>query len=101
MDVVHPTLDGIHGVTHVQFIGPPRRTDATNICSAVIRPGGADRSPCGTGTAARTAALVARVRLRMGEPLAHESITGRAYVTGTAEWTIDPHDPLRAGFLFT
>ncbi|MFD1544882.1 proline racemase family protein [Nonomuraea guangzhouensis] len=126
VDVVHPTLDGIHGVTHVQFIGPPRRADATNLCSVVIRPGGADRSPCGTGTAARTAALVARGRLRMGEPLVHESITGetftsvpvekvqvgafdgvrsritgRAYVTGTAEWTIDPHDPLRAGFLFT
>jgi proline racemase len=124
IDVRHPVLDGVAGVTHVQFIGPPRREGATNLCSVVIRPGGADRSPCGTGTSARTATLVARGRLAMGEPLVHESITGEAftsvpvervavghidgvrneitgsaYVTGTAEWTIDPQDPLRDGFL--
>ncbi|MEV0287693.1 MULTISPECIES: proline racemase family protein [unclassified Kribbella] len=122
--VKHPVLEGIEGVTHVQFIGPPRRTDATNLCSVVIRPGGADRSPCGTGTSARASTLVARGRLGLGEALVHESITGEtftavpvehvdvggipgvrnritgtAYVTGTAEWTIDPRDPLRDGFL--
>jgi proline racemase len=124
VDVRHPVLDGVAGVTHVQFIGPARRADATNLCSVVIRPGGADRSPCGTGTSARTAALVARGRLRIGEPLVHESITGEtftsvpvdrvpvgpydgvrseitgsAYVTGTAEWSVDPRDPLADGFL--
>jgi proline racemase len=124
IDVRHPVLDGVAGVTHVQFIGPARRDGATNLCSVVIRPGGADRSPCGTGTSARTAALVARGQLRMGEPLVHESITGEvftsvpieevqvgsyegvrnqitgtAYVTGTAEWSVDPRDPLREGFL--
>ncbi|TDO46706.1 proline racemase [Kribbella sp. VKM Ac-2527] len=122
--VKHPVLPGVEGVTHVQFIGPPRRTDATNLCSVVIRPGGADRSPCGTGTSARAATLVARGQLQLGDALVHESITGEtftavplehvdvgglpgvrsrvtgtAYVTGTAEWTIDPHDPLRHGFL--
>ena len=122
--VKHPVLPGIEGVTHVQLIGPPRRTDATNLCSVVIRPGGADRSPCGTGTSARAATLVARGRLQLGDTLVHESITGEtftavpaervdvggfarirsritgtAYVIGTAEWSIDPHDPLRHGFL--
>jgi proline racemase len=124
VDVRHPVLDGVHGVTHVQFIGPARRPDATNLCSVVIRPGGADRSPCGTGTSARTATLVARGLLDLGEALVHESITGEAftsvpterlevgtydavrnqvtgsaYVTGTAEWVIDPRDPLHEGFL--
>jgi proline racemase len=124
VDVRHPVLAGVAGVTHVQFIGPARREGATNLCSVVIRPGGADRSPCGTGTSARTAALVARGRLGIGEPLVHESITGEiftsvpveevrvgaydavrnrvtgtAYVTGTAEWVIDRQDPLRNGFL--
>lgn len=124
VDVRHPVLDGVTGVTHVQFIGPPRREGATNLSSVVIRPGGADRSPCGTGTSARTAALVARGQLRLGEALVHESITGEtftsmpvehvevggldgvrnritgtAYVTGTAEWFVDPHDPLCGGFL--
>lgn len=124
VDVRHPLLDGVSGVTHVQFIGTARRPDATNLCSVVIRPGGADRSPCGTGTSARAATLVARGALRMGERLVHESITGEsfaavpverlqvgpfdavrnritgsAYVTGTAEWSVDPRDPLRDGFL--
>jgi proline racemase len=124
LDVRHPVLEGVHGVTHVQFIGPARREEATNLCSVVIRPGGADRSPCGTGTSARTATLVARGELRLGEPLVHESITGElftsvpvenvhvgdlagvrsritgtAYLTGTATWSIDPEDPLREGFL--
>lgn len=124
VDVHHPALRGVAGVTHVQLIGPPRRTDATNLCSVVIRPGGADRSPCGTGTSARTAALVAQGRLQMGERLVHESITGEvfasvpvervrvgpydavrtkitgsAYLTGTAEWSVDPRDPLADGFL--
>jgi len=124
-DIRHPVLDGVQGVTHVEFIGPPTRPDATNLCSVVIRPGGADRSPCGTGTAARSATLVERGLLDLGSPLVHESITGEiftsvpfeevpvgpfngirshvtgtAYVTGTAEWSIDPVDPLRDGFLF-
>lgn len=122
--VKHPVLEGIEGVTHVQFIGPARREDATNLSSVVIRPGGADRSPCGTGTSARAATLVARGQLQLDQALVHESITGEtftavptehvdvgglpgvrnritgtAYVTGTAEWTVDPHDPLRHGFL--
>lgn len=124
VDVRHPTLAGVEGVTHVEFIAAPRRPDATSLCSVVIRPGGADRSPCGTGTSARTAALVAQGRLELGQPLVHESITGEtftsvpvervrvgdfdavrneitgsAFVTGTAEWSIDPEDPLRDGFL--
>jgi proline racemase len=124
IDVSHPVLEGVRGVTHVQFIGPARHKEATSLCSVVIRPGGADRSPCGTGTSARTATLVARGELRLGEPLVHESITGElftslpvenvrvgnfagvrnritgsAYLTGTATWTVDPEDPLREGFL--
>jgi proline racemase len=124
VDVHHPELAGISGVTHVQFIGPARRPDASNLCSVVIRPGGADRSPCGTGTSARAAALVARGELRIGESLVHESITGEtftavpvetttvggldavrnqitgtAYITGRAEWIVHSADPLRHGFL--
>ena len=124
MDVTHPVLDGVRGCTHVMFTGEPRDPRATSRCPVVIRPGGADRSPCGTGTAARSAALVAQGRLSLGERFVHESITGglftatplehvrvgafpgvrsriggRAFVTGTAEWVVDPGDPQRHGFL--
>ena len=120
MDVTHPVLDGVRGCTHVMFTGEPRDPRATSRCSVVIRPGGADRSPCGTGTAA----LVAQGRLGLGERFVHVSITGglftatplehvrvgtfpgvrsrisgQAFVTGTAEWVIDPSDPQRTGFL--
>jgi proline racemase len=124
VDVVHPVLAGVRGCTHVMYVGDPCHPDATNRCSVVIRPGGADRSPCGTGTAARTAALVAQGRLDIGDRLVHESITGglfsatpveclrvggldavrsritgQAFITGTSTWIVDPRDPLQRGFL--
>jgi proline racemase len=123
-DVAHPVLEGVRGCTHVMFTGEPRNPQATSRCSVIIRPGGADRSPCGTGTSARSAALVAQGRLHVGERFVHESITGglftatplehvqvgdfpgvrsrisgQAFVTGTAEWIVDPRDPQHHGFL--
>ena len=124
LDVVHPVLPGVRGCTHLMFTGEPRDPRATGRCSVIIRPGGADRSPCGTGTSARCAALVATGHLGLGEQFVHESITGglftatplehvrvgsldgvrsrisgQAFVTGTAEWIVDPRDPQRHGFL--
>ena len=83
-----------------------------------------DRSPCGTGTSAKLALLRARGELPLGKPYVHESIlgtlftgvaaedtaqggypaivpeiTGRAYVTGLAQYLLDPEDPLGGGFL--
>ena len=82
-----------------------------------------DRSPCGTGTSARMALLHSRGELSLDEPFMHESllgtrfqgrlvgttqvgpipavipeITGRAWITGSAEYTLDPDDPFPAGF---
>jgi proline racemase len=89
-----------------------------------IHPGWFDRSPCGTGTSARLAQLHARGELDVGEELVNESfigtrfigriveetsvggrtaivptITGRAWLTGTAQYFLDPDDPFQAGFL--
>jgi proline racemase len=82
-----------------------------------------DRSPCGTGTCARMATLHARGSLGIGEDFVHEGIlgttwtgrivretrvgphaaivptlTGRAWITGYAEFVVDPDDPFPAGF---
>src|SRR5438445_2534076 len=43
-----------------------------------------DRSPCGTGTSARLAHLVAKGRLALGQRFVHESIIGTLF-TGVAE----------------
>jgi proline racemase len=91
--------------------------------NTVILPGALDRSPCGTGTCGRMAARVARGELAIGDEFVHESIlgtrfigrpleatevagipairpsiTGRTFITGRAEWVLDPADPFPAGY---
>lgn len=118
----HPTNPGIGGCRHVQFLAPgsgPRHSRN----AMVIHPGWLDRSPCGTGTSARLAQLHARGQIGVGDQLVNESligsrftgavvdetdvggvpavvttVTGRAWITGTAQYLVDPDDPFREGF---
>ena len=117
---VHPEDPRISGCRHVVFYedGPDGARNAT-----AIEPGWLDRSPCGTGTSARMAALHARGELALGEPFVNESvigtrftgrlveettvgglpavvpeITGRAWVTGMGQYLLDASDPFPAGF---
>jgi proline racemase len=86
--------------------------------------GALDRSPCGTGTSARMAALHARGQLAIDEDFSHHSIigsefigrltgttttaggkeavlptvTGRGWVTGRSQWLLDPTDPFPTGY---
>jgi proline racemase len=120
---VHPTNAEIRGCHHVQFLAPG--SDARHSRHAMaINPGWFDRSPCGTGTSARMAQLYARGELGLDEDFINESfigthfvgrlveettvgdlpaviptITGRAWVTGTAQYVLDPDDPFPAGFV--
>jgi len=112
-------VTGSHGepIEHVALSGPAERSenDARNF---VLCPGGAyDRSPCGTGTSAKLACLVADGRLTAGRPWRQEGIlggvfeataeplpvgvrpriTGRAFVTGETTLFFDPRDPWRDG----
>ncbi len=82
-----------------------------------------DRSPCGTGTCARMATLYARGRLALGDEFVHEgilgtvftgrvedearvgnvpaivpSIGGQAWITGFAQYVLDPSDPFPEGY---
>lgn len=81
-----------------------------------------DRSPCGTGTSAKMATLHARGLLEVGEEFRHESvtgtvftgrivetttlgdvpaivpeITGHGWITGFANYVLDPSDPFPEG----
>lgn len=120
---VHPGHPGIHGCHHAQLVAPG--SDARRSRHAmVIRPGYFDRSPCGTGTSARMAQLHARGMLGLDEVFVNESllgrpflgrlveqttvagvpavvptITGSAWITGTAQYLLDPTDPFPSGFL--
>ncbi|MGQ4389743.1 proline racemase family protein [Streptomyces sp. SAS_270] len=120
---VHPEDPSIHGVHHVYLAAPGSDAHRSRHAMA-IHPGWFDRSPCGTGTSARMAQLHARGELPLGQDFVNESfigteftgrlvgtaevggaaavlpeITGRAWVTGTAQYLLDPTDPFPAGFL--
>jgi proline racemase len=85
--------------------------------------GAIDRSPCGTGTSARMAVMHARGELAVGAEFRHESvtdtvfvgrlvetttvgehtavvpeITGHGWITGFANYVLDPTDPFPTGF---
>jgi len=89
----------------------------------VCPPGSLDRSPCGTGTSARVAALLARGEIGLDQPLRFEGVlgtcfsasavaaeerggilyvrpkvTGRAFLTGFHQFVLDEDDPLPEGF---
>jgi proline racemase len=119
---VHPEDPRIAGCRHVVFHADG--ADGAHARNATsIHPGWLDRSPCGTGTCARMAALHARGELALGEPFVNESvigtrftgrlvgearvgglpavvpeITGRAWITGTGRYVLDDEDPFPAGF---
>ncbi len=106
-------------IDHVELFGPPEREDADSR-NFVLCPGTAyDRSPCGTGTSAKMAALHAHGELAVGERWHQESIVGsmftgwleaegdtlrpnikgRAYVTARGTLLFDPQDPFRHGLV--
>jgi len=85
--------------------------------------GSIDRSPCGTGTSARMATMHARGELGLEQAFRHEGImdtvfvgrlvgevmvgeypavipeiTGQAWITGFANYVLDPTDPFPTGF---
>jgi proline racemase len=82
-----------------------------------------DRSPCGTGTCAKMATLHRRGQLPLGQDFVHEGIlgttftgrlieetrvgpydavvptlSGQAWITGFAQYVVDPEDPFPDGF---
>ncbi|MCP2341700.1 proline racemase family protein [Actinomadura rupiterrae] len=120
---VHPADELIGGCKHVQFLAPGSTAEHSRNAMA-IHPGWFDRSPCGTGTSARMAQLHARGELPLGAEFVNESFigtsftgrltgttevgglpavlpefSGRAWITGTAVYTLDPSDPFPEGFV--
>lgn len=121
---VHPENPDIAVCHHVDFVAPGSEGRLHWRNAMAIHPGWFDRSPCGTGTSARLAQMVARGEFVEGDVLENESwigsrfqgrvvgrtmvgglpaiiptITGRAWVMGESTWTLDPTDPFPSGFL--
>ncbi|MGC3023265.1 proline racemase family protein [Brevibacterium sp. FAM 24630] len=98
---VHPDddrLSGVYGTIFVDRFGtvPDGALHQRNV--TIFADGQVDRSPCGSGTAARLAALHATGELRPGQTLVHESIVGTRFRARVLE-EIDPLDDLVPGFV--
>ncbi len=111
------TGDGGEAIDHVELCGPPERAENHGRNFVLTPDGTYDRSPCGTGTSARVACLVAAGRLALGVPWRQEGIlggvfeavaeplpkgirprlTGAAFVTGEANLIFEQRDPFRDG----
>src|SRR5919201_1562871 len=104
-------------IDHIELFGPPR-DQANHGRNFVLCPGRAyDRSPCGTGTSAKLACLVADGKLKPGQVWRQESIlgsifegsvrivngeviprvTGEAFIDAESTLVLDPRDPFRTG----
>ena len=79
VEIVHPEDSTIRGISHVQWTGTPRDRRAHGRNAVFYGDRAIDRSPCGTGTSARMAQLVARGRLKPGDDFVHESIIGSLF----------------------
>jgi proline racemase len=115
-EIVHPDEPELRDVYGVIFWQDEEGEPLTQRNVAVFADGEVDRSPCGSGTSARLALL----DLPVAEELRHLSIVGSefrarvvergdggvitevegsAYRTASAEFVLDPDDPLGTGFL--
>jgi 4-hydroxyproline epimerase len=112
-------ITGANGaeIDHIELFSSP--SDPRNHCrNFVLCPGKAyDRSPCGTGTSAKMACLVADGKLAPGEQWRQEGILGTvftgsiqsegnrvipfikgsAYITGVSSLIFQENDPFRDG----
>lgn len=70
---------GFGDVDHVELFGPPTSGHADSRNFVLCPSGTYDRSPCGTGTSAKVAALATAGRLAEGEMWVQESITGSTF----------------------
>ena len=135
LPVTHPENPEISGITIAQLSAPSKRPGVHRQNAVIVstgkvdwnRPaswtGALDRSPCGTGTCAKMAALHAKGQLPLQQDFVHEgilgttftgrligetqvgpyravipTISGRAWITGFAQYVVEPSDPFPTGF---
>ncbi|MBS0394098.1 MAG: proline racemase family protein [Proteobacteria bacterium] len=124
LDVVHPGNAAIRGVSIVQINRPFAGVGQVTANTCIVAPGRSDRSPTGTGTAARMAVLRARGQMTVGDWMDHASligsrfrgrilgdttvagrpairpaIAGRGWITGFHQYVLDPDDPYPLGYV--
>ena len=121
--VRHPEIPEFDHIEFIMFADTVDRAQRVFRNGTVMPPGRMDRSPCGTGTAARLAVMRQRGELDIGEkvqirstidsrfeaeisgdtrvgdqPAVTTRMTGRAWIYGIHQLGRDPSDPFPEGF---
>lgn len=124
LEVQHPENESLRGVHQVLIYGQPTREEAHSKNIIISGYGKVDRSPCGTGTCARLAALHTKGQWNSSDVFVNEGIigtcfqcrilnqvevgglrgiipqiSGNAYITGFNTLLLDDRDPLIHGFM--
>ena len=122
--VHHPTRAEVKTVDVTEFYDPAMDAHGTGKSIVLYGERHMDRSPCGTGTAAKMTLLHHQGKIGLNDPFTNMSplgtafqgriveecrlgdtpavvaeIRGSAYVTGVHEFIVDPRDPLQEGYL--
>jgi len=121
VEVVHPSEPALKGLSYVMFTD--READGRLRGATLMPPGRFDRSPCGTGNAARLALRHARGEVQVGDsypaysiidsrfdvsligtaevagrPAVRAQVSGRGWIHGLHQIGLDPSDPFPIGF---
>jgi len=124
LEVLHPTRPEVTTVDVVEFYDPSGHSRGEGRNAVIYGEAHMDRSPCGTGTAAKMTLLHHRGLLGMNQPFHNRGplgsvfegriveetdiggfpgvvteIRGSAYITGFHEFVLDSRDPFPGGFL--
>ena len=125
MEIKHPFEEDLSFLYGTIFIGAAKdpNNHSRNVC--IFADGEVDRSPTGTGVSGRAALHMARKEIQLHQAIYIESIlgtlmevqaveeltygdyeavvpvvSGSAYITGAHTFYLNPHDPLKKGFIF-
>lgn len=118
---LHPTTPALNGLAYVMFRSID--TDGALRTCTTLRPGRADRSPCGTGSNSNMAARWAKGQAQPGDTMISRSIiggeftteflaqtavgpvkavqnriSGQCWIYGISQIMLDPSDPFPQGF---
>jgi len=121
LDIKHPELKDLKGISYTMFVGYD--DEGVMKGATILPPGRIDRSPCGTGNAARLAVMEARGQVSVGQTLKAMSIidsefqveivakktingrpgilpriSGRGWLHGVHQVGVDPSDPYPLGY---
>ncbi|UCE51457.1 MAG: proline racemase family protein [Desulfobacterales bacterium] len=124
LEVHHPTRPEVNTVDVTEFYNASGHSEGRGSSVVIYGEAHMDRSPCGTGTAAKMTLFHQRGQLELNRPYYNNSplgttfqgrlvsetsvggvkaviaeIRGSAHITGVHEFILDPRDPFPEGFL--